>query len=223
MSRQVFLSQRQAIIANDSIAIIANDVNGVTPDNVNYIDKQRSMTLLHTACYYDRPHCVNMLLRCGADVNLSTDDGFTALHWAAMLGHRECVMLLLSEKGVNVNPVSVSGWTPLARAFSRLTPAGQKNASVEIERSGETGRPSTAEDDHFAASAASAASARPTTATLKEPTTATLKEDGGLPLSGHQSCISLLLQSRASIDSVTEKLGNIKVSWVGPTSLAITY
>lgn len=77
-----------------------------------------SMTPLHLACMSDNPSAVQWLIRHGANVNLATSDGFTALHWAAMRGHEVCLDLLLKADAY-ADPLSIMKWTPLSRAVWR--------------------------------------------------------------------------------------------------------
>ena len=56
---------------------------------------------------------VRRLLKAGADADMRTTYGWTALHWAAANGHREVVELLLYY-WANVNAVSDTGKKPLA-------------------------------------------------------------------------------------------------------------
>lgn len=52
------------------------------------------------------------------DVNYSSSwDGYTALHWAAMLDHKEALKLLLAHPRVDVNAKCTSGCTPLAKGI----------------------------------------------------------------------------------------------------------
>ena len=61
---------------------------------------------------------VKQLLHAGADVNSADVFGQTALHLAALHGHKNVVQLLI-DKGANVNPTDESGATPLTYARSR--------------------------------------------------------------------------------------------------------
>ena len=86
--------------------------------NLNAV--QRSMTLLHVACYLNAVQFVEKLLKTGSvDLDFAFIDGFTAVHWAAMLGHYDCLVLLM-KAGAKVDKFSASKWTPLARAFDRI-------------------------------------------------------------------------------------------------------
>ena len=49
----------------------------------------------------------------GVDVNAADDDGVTALHWAAELGHVSIIRVLLDVDGINVNAATSEGATPL--------------------------------------------------------------------------------------------------------------
>ena len=60
------------------------------------------------------------LLDHGADVNAAGDDGFTALHKAALYGHHE-VMAVLLAAGANVHAALDVGRTPLALTLDRTS------------------------------------------------------------------------------------------------------
>ena len=81
-------------------------------------------SLLHMACYLGIVSWVQVLLhkawirrfyKRGASVNAKDNDGWTALHWAALGGH-EAVVKLLLEKGAELESKNKNGWTPLLRA-----------------------------------------------------------------------------------------------------------
>jgi ankyrin repeat protein len=59
---------------------------------------------------------VRFLLDHGADPDVRTTQGGSALYWAASNGHREVAALLL-ERGVAVNVARDCGWTPLTAAI----------------------------------------------------------------------------------------------------------
>ncbi len=94
----------------------------IIPEIVNGVYK--SMNPLHYACMTDNSEATEWLLKNGADVNFATSDGFTALHWAAMKGHFECLQQLLKIENVIIEPLTVCEWTPLARAIQRLPDVG---------------------------------------------------------------------------------------------------
>jgi ankyrin repeat protein len=58
---------------------------------------------------------IRLLLGAGADVNVQSNDGSTALMPASMYNHPEVVRLLLGARA-NVNVQSNNGWTALALA-----------------------------------------------------------------------------------------------------------
>jgi len=81
------------------------DVNFNDPDVVCY-------TPLMESClggYFSNVQC---LLRHGADVNLLTDKGESALHSACKQGGLDSVKLLI-KNGANINAQEVDGFTPL--------------------------------------------------------------------------------------------------------------
>jgi len=66
---------------------------------------------------------VRLLVELGADRDAKSNDGSTALHRAAFLGH-EAVVRLLVELGADRDAKSNDGWTALHRAASRGHEAG---------------------------------------------------------------------------------------------------
>lgn len=59
---------------------------------------------------------VRLLLSRGADVNLASADGRTAIYQAASMANAVPVLRLLIEKGANVNAKTITGMTPLIAA-----------------------------------------------------------------------------------------------------------
>lgn len=63
------------------------------------------------AAYKGYPACVELFLRWGASVNVSDEDGFTALHWALVKGSPACIQMLL-EYGSDRFAKTATGNTP---------------------------------------------------------------------------------------------------------------
>ena len=75
--------------------------------------------MLHAAARGDLPTAMQGFLanQQGVEVNCVEDEkGLTALHWAAHLGHLECVRVLLADPRVDVNFKSQKGQTALHAA-----------------------------------------------------------------------------------------------------------
>ncbi|MDO5465188.1 MAG: ankyrin repeat domain-containing protein, partial [Akkermansia sp.] len=67
----------------------------------------------------DDKELLALLITAGADVNAADSNySLTPLNYAAMIGHTECVRLLLAAPGIDVNKADNSGWTPLHWAAS---------------------------------------------------------------------------------------------------------
>ena len=72
---------------------------------------------LHRAVFRNDVKQVAKDIRDGADVAFKDVHGNTALHLAVMLGHRDCIALLLSHDSP-VKAKNAQGWSPLAEAIS---------------------------------------------------------------------------------------------------------
>eukprot|EP00054_Salpingoeca_dolichothecata_P014030 m.78664 g.78664 ORF g.78664 m.78664 type:complete len:615 (+) comp20781_c0_seq3:138-1982(+) len=68
---------------------------------------------LHTACALGDYDCVRNHLRLSGDVNALNKEGWTALIYAAYVGHDTVVNLLIEEGKVDVNRASAANTTPL--------------------------------------------------------------------------------------------------------------
>ena len=77
------------------------------------ISPQKDNSSLYAAAHDGEAEQVRRLLAAGADVNMADENGRTPLHFAANLGHVECLKLLLAAPGINVNMVDNSSDTPL--------------------------------------------------------------------------------------------------------------
>jgi len=81
--------------------------------DIDAMDKETSMKLLHQAVIAGNRYEVERLLAHGADVNARNGDGWTPLHQAASNGNREMAELLLAH-GADVNAKDeINGFTPL--------------------------------------------------------------------------------------------------------------
>ncbi|XP_028404938.1 oxysterol-binding protein-related protein 1-like [Dendronephthya gigantea] len=71
--------------------------------NINYKGKTKlsfGWTALHTSIQHENHEIMDALIKAGADVNIKTDGGETALHKAAMVGRKDFIVTLL-ENGAN--------------------------------------------------------------------------------------------------------------------------
>ena len=50
------------------------------------------------------------------NINQQANNGWTALHWASLNGHPECVKLLLNHSDIDINITDIKGRTPLVYA-----------------------------------------------------------------------------------------------------------
>jgi len=67
-----------------------------------------ALLLLHVAIRYDRKYIAEYLIKCGADVNLGDEGGWTPLHYAASYRRLDIFRLLL-EANADVDIPSKSG------------------------------------------------------------------------------------------------------------------
>lgn len=98
---------------NDGLRIVLTQYKG----SVNFVD-ENGMSPLQHACYKGNKDAVQMLLDQGADVNFSEHGAnYTSLHFAALSGNTEIVLLLL-HAGANPNTLnSVSRTASQMAAF----------------------------------------------------------------------------------------------------------
>lgn len=68
---------------------------------------------LHQAAMTGWGEAIGAIIRLGTDVNATTADGVTALHWACAAGQAGSVVQLLRFAGINPNIADVNGFTPL--------------------------------------------------------------------------------------------------------------
>ncbi|XDG02917.1 hypothetical protein ABKA04_002532 [Annulohypoxylon sp. FPYF3050] len=75
---------------------------------------------LHLAAYFGLKELANYLLDNGADIEATTRNGRTPLHYAVLMKHDEMVRLL-AQRGANVNTKDKDGSTPLHKASNLLS------------------------------------------------------------------------------------------------------
>ncbi|WP_168464094.1 ankyrin repeat domain-containing protein [Wolbachia endosymbiont of Ctenocephalides felis wCfeT] len=93
---------------------------------------QNGCTLLHVAAQTGDIKSAKLLIRCGANIDATSKDGYIALHIAAQKNHIEFARLLLTY-GANVNSVNSakSGITPL---YSAVQEGNTKIVELLTER-----------------------------------------------------------------------------------------
>uniref|UniRef100_A0A8R1DSL8 ANK_REP_REGION domain-containing protein n=1 Tax=Caenorhabditis japonica TaxID=281687 RepID=A0A8R1DSL8_CAEJA len=78
--------------------------------DVNAKASQHGQTALMLAVSHGKKETTELLLSCGADVNLQDEEGSTALMCAAEHGHRDIVKMLLGENNVNASLTDCVGF-----------------------------------------------------------------------------------------------------------------
>lgn len=81
--------------------------------DVNLKAKQHGQTALMLAVSHGRMETVQLLLQCGADVNIQDDDGSTALMCAAEHGHIDMIKLLTAQPDCDLTITDSDGSTAL--------------------------------------------------------------------------------------------------------------
>jgi ankyrin repeat protein len=108
-------------------AVRRNDIDSVNrlllnPNvDVNVTDRNGNTALIEAA----RDNNVQIgqrLIEAGADINLANIIGLRPLHAAVESGHKEFVVLLLEQDGLNLDALTNNGSTALTIAMSRLQP-----------------------------------------------------------------------------------------------------
>ena len=84
--------------------------------DVNAALNSLGLTALHIAANWARQPCIVALVAAGADVNTTSESGWTPLHSAAR--HADCIVALLAA-GADPNLAASSGRTPLHEAAGR--------------------------------------------------------------------------------------------------------
>ncbi|CAG9465342.1 unnamed protein product [Pedinophyceae sp. YPF-701] len=85
----------------------------VAPGLASMASQNQRLTPLHLAATKGHVDAVRALIACGVDINARTQDGQTALHYAAAENHTGVVECLLGAPGVAVNTADELGLTPL--------------------------------------------------------------------------------------------------------------
>ena len=101
-----------AVSANDPVALKNIVLSGTV--NIDQLGTNGA-TALHEASYDGKIACVDILLQCGAEVNIRDREGWTPLHAAVCGRSRECAKELV-QHGANTKAKSNDGLTPLAIA-----------------------------------------------------------------------------------------------------------
>ena len=88
---------------------------GTDVNQLEGIGGTAAVTLIMSAAFAGETDIIRVLIECGADVNLSNENGWTALLSAASCGHVDVVKLLLSI-GADANAAAGDGDTPMTVA-----------------------------------------------------------------------------------------------------------
>lgn len=88
----------------------------------HYEHAYKGIRPLHVAAIFDLPHLVTKLKSNGNDLNATTHEDWTALHWAARNGSEKVVSLLVSCGALTDIKTEIQGWTPLHLAAKENHP-----------------------------------------------------------------------------------------------------
>jgi ankyrin repeat protein len=144
----------------------------------------------------------------GADLRAQSNEGFTALHWAA-LGERSSqdVIRALIEGGAPVDALSKEGSTPLMIAGLRGDPLRVKT----LLKAGADAKAVTARGDTAAMAAANAGDSSSLALLLDAGADANAKNADGVGpihlavIKGDPACVRLLISRRANVNEKTSK------------------
>lgn len=104
-----------AVSANDPYALKNIILSGRV--NANRLNAS-GVTALHEAAYEGKSRCVEVLVQCGASVDIKDREGWAPLHAAVCGGHKTCVAFLL-KSGANLRSKNDDGLSPLGVAVQQ--------------------------------------------------------------------------------------------------------
>lgn len=107
--------QLHDIVLKNSLNSLEDYLNTRRRSKLDGIDDHGN-TPLHTAARYSRIESAKMLLKAGADPNITAENGFTPLHEAAENGWDSIVSLLVENDDCILDVKDAHGNTPLMRA-----------------------------------------------------------------------------------------------------------
>ena len=111
------------IQANESQTVKLLLAAGLNPNSAFYDEKQkRNFYALHQAARFSEPDIIQILIDCGAKINLQDDDGYTPLFYAIEVGKNNNLNVLI-EKGADLNHKNKAGINPLYYAKKYKKPA----------------------------------------------------------------------------------------------------
>lgn len=90
--------------------------NGGDPN----IRNEEGESLLHMAVLHHRHFAVKVLINHHADINLTTPNGLTPLHYAAQIDNSENMIELLIKLGANIDAQDNNGRTPLMQCSVQI-------------------------------------------------------------------------------------------------------
>ena len=93
---------------------VVNEIASLVPKWIDAADSNKDMyTPLHYACEHSHETVVSLLLKHGANVSLTREEGWSPLHIAVMKQFTEGVKLLLNERLQYINCGDKQQCTPL--------------------------------------------------------------------------------------------------------------
>ncbi|XP_033630922.1 ankyrin repeat domain-containing protein 42-like [Asterias rubens] len=108
MPGQKLLNVHDAVRNGDTLSLEAMVKRGAS---INEVDAKNKFTALHWACHGGALECLHWLLWHGADITVTTPQGWTAAHLAAIKGQDQCIQAL-GTNGGSMNCRDLRGNTP---------------------------------------------------------------------------------------------------------------